>query len=81
MVRENDNFDIAIIEPKEIKYLAEDIKLNIIYEDDDLIVIDKQAGIETHTSKVNKNGKIFLFHNNYQSNYREVHQKLSVHLD
>ena len=36
LVRENDNFEIAIIKPKEIKYLAEDIELNIIYEDDDL---------------------------------------------
>ena len=58
LVRENDNFEIAIIEPKEIKYLAEDIELNIIYEDDDLIVIDKQAGIVTHPAPGNETGTL-----------------------
>ena len=45
--------------PKEIKYLAEDIELNIIYEDDDLIVIDKQAGIVTHPAPGNETGTLF----------------------
>lgn len=65
LVRENDNFEIAIIKPKEIKYLAEDIKLNIIYEDDDLIVIDKQAGIVTHPAPGNETGTLvqaLLYH-------------------
>ena len=56
---------IVIIEPKEIKYLAEDIKLNIIYEDDDLIVINKQAGIVTHPAPGNETGTLvqaLLYH-------------------
>ena len=48
LVRENDKFEISIIQANEIKYKGEDIKLDIIYEDDDLLVINKQAGIVTH---------------------------------
>ena len=65
LVRENDNFEITIIKINEEKYKAEDIKLNIIYEDDDLIVIDKQAGIVTHPAPGNKTGTLvqaLLFH-------------------
>ncbi len=58
LVRENDNFEITIIRPKEIKYIGEDIQLNIIYEDDDLIVIDKQAGIVTHPAPGNQTGTL-----------------------
>ena len=58
LVRENDNFEITIIRPKETKFTGEDIKLNIIYEDDDLIVIDKQAGIVTHPAPGNQTGTL-----------------------
>ncbi len=58
LVRENDNFEINIVKPKEKKYTAEDIKLNIIYEDEDLIVINKQAGIVTHPAPGNEKGTL-----------------------
>ena len=59
MVRENDNFEIvSIIQANEIKYLAEDIALQIIYEDNDLLVIDKQAGIVTHPAPGNETGTL-----------------------
>ena len=58
LVREGDSFEINIIKPQEIKYSGEDIELNIIYEDDDLLVIDKQAGIVTHPAPGNESGTL-----------------------
>jgi 23S rRNA pseudouridine1911/1915/1917 synthase len=58
LVRENDEFKISIIQTDEIKYIGEDIKLDIIYEDDDLLVINKQAGIVTHPAPGNQTGTL-----------------------
>ncbi len=58
LVRENDSFEISIIKPEEKKYIGEDIDLDIIYEDDDLIVINKQAGIVTHPAPGNQTGTL-----------------------
>ena len=43
---------------KETTIIGEDIKLNIIYEDEDLIVINKPAGIVMHPGAGNKSGTI-----------------------
>lgn len=58
LVRENDKFDVSITHSEEIKYKAEDIKLDILYEDDDLIIIDKQAGLVTHPAPGNETGTL-----------------------
>jgi 23S rRNA pseudouridine1911/1915/1917 synthase len=58
LVRENDKFEVSIIKPNEIKYTSEDIKLEIIYEDNDLLVINKQAGIVTHPAPGNETGTL-----------------------
>jgi len=58
LVRENDKFEISIILTTQIKYESEDIKLEIIYEDKDLLVINKQAGIVTHPAPGNETGTL-----------------------
>ncbi len=58
LVRENDKFEVSIIESREIKYTGEDIKLDIIYEDSDLIIINKQAGIVSHPAPKNETGTL-----------------------
>ncbi len=40
------------------EWIAEDIKLNIVYEDDDIVVIDKHAGIVVHPGAGNPTGTI-----------------------
>jgi len=45
-----DVVEIVIPEPRIIKAMAEDIKLKIIHEDKDIIVIDKPAGMVVHPS-------------------------------
>jgi len=58
LVRENDKFKISIIQTNEIKYKAEDIALQIIYEDKDLLIINKQTGIVTHPAPGNETGTL-----------------------
>ncbi len=50
---------------KELEIIPEDIPLNIVYEDEDLIVIDKPKGIIVHPARGHKSGTIvnaLLFH-------------------
>ena len=58
LVRENDKFEVSIVQSNEIKYTGEDIKLEILYEDKDLLVINKQAGIVTHPAPGNETGTL-----------------------
>lgn len=48
LVKENDVILFSFKEPQELKIAAANIELDIIYEDDDLIVINKAAGMTVH---------------------------------
>lgn len=50
--------------PHELELLPEPIPLNIVYEDDDVIVVDKQAGLVVHPGVGNWSGTLVngLFH-------------------
>ncbi len=47
-VRTGDSFQITIPPPQEAEPQAENIALDVVYEDDDLIVINKPAGMTVH---------------------------------
>lgn len=52
-------------EPREIELIPENIPLNIIYEDDDVIVINKEAGMVVHPGYGNYTGTLMnamVFH-------------------
>ena len=53
IVKENDICTLRIPEPTNAKPLGEKIKLEIIYEDNDLIVINKQKGLVVHPAPGN----------------------------
>ena len=57
-VKENDVIEIILEEPKEIDIKPEDIKLNIIYEDDYILVINKQKGMVVHPACGNMEGTL-----------------------
>lgn len=57
-VSENDEITIFKDDPKEIKLEAEDIPLNIVYEDDDILVVNKQKGLVVHPGNGNPNGTL-----------------------
>lgn len=47
-LRKSDNVEFIIPESKEVEILAEDIPLDVLYEDNDLIVINKKRGMVVH---------------------------------
>ena len=57
-IAEGDNISIIIPEPKKLSLKPYKFKLNIIYEDSDLIVIDKPAGIAMHPAPGNYDNTI-----------------------
>ena len=58
IVREKDKFVISIIQYSKVIYAGENIDLDILYEDDDFIIINKQAGIVTHPAPGNETGTL-----------------------
>ena len=51
-------FDIALGAPEPVETAAEDIALNVIWEDADLIVIDKPAGLVVHPAPASPSGTL-----------------------
>ncbi|MHA1539945.1 MAG: RluA family pseudouridine synthase [Alphaproteobacteria bacterium] len=59
--------EISFIEPEAVplELTAENIPLNIVYEDDDLVVVDKKAGMVVHTAAGHFSGTLvnaLLYH-------------------
>jgi len=51
--------------PREIELIPQDLPINIVYEDDDVIVVDKQAGMVVHPAYGNYSGTLMnalMFH-------------------
>ena len=64
-VSNGDSFCVMIPEAEEAEPQAEDIELDVIYEDDDLIVVNKPAGMTVHPAPGAKSGTLvnaLLFH-------------------
>lgn len=58
-VRHGDEITVILpYPPKETEVLPEDIPLNIVYEDDDVIVLNKAAGMVVHPGFGNHNGTL-----------------------
>jgi 23S rRNA pseudouridine1911/1915/1917 synthase len=47
-LKESDNIDVSLIFKNEIKILPSNIKLNTVYEDKDILIINKPAGMVVH---------------------------------
>ena len=64
-LRNNDLIYIQCPEPENLDVTAENIPLNIIYEDDDLLVVNKPKGMVVHPAHGNYSGTLvnaLLFH-------------------
>ncbi|MBQ7224972.1 MAG: RluA family pseudouridine synthase [Clostridia bacterium] len=64
-LRENDIVEIEEQEPKELSVEAENIPLDIVFEDEDIAVINKPAGMVVHPAPGNESGTLvngLLYH-------------------
>ncbi len=57
-VKENDVIELEIPEAKESKLEAEELPLNIVYEDKDILVVNKAKGMVVHPGNGNPNGTL-----------------------
>ena len=57
-LRGEEVLSVTIPEPEEIRITAESIPLRIVYEDDDLMLIDKPAGMVVHPARGNPSGTL-----------------------
>ncbi|MCI8412428.1 MAG: RluA family pseudouridine synthase [Clostridia bacterium] len=57
-VKENDNITIEEEKPKEIALKAQDIPVEVIYEDKDIIVVNKPKGLVVHPANGNPDGTL-----------------------
>lgn len=57
-MRAGDEIEVEIPEPREAEITAEDIPLNIVYEDSDLLVINKARGMVVHPAAGNWSGTL-----------------------
>ena len=64
-VRPNDKISVVIPKPKDLQVTAENIPLDIRYEDDDLLVVNKPKGMVVHPAAGNYDGTLvnaLLYH-------------------
>ncbi|MEE1379189.1 MAG: RluA family pseudouridine synthase [Clostridia bacterium] len=57
-IQENDKISVEIPEPKQIELKAQNIPIEIIYEDSDIIVVNKPKGIVVHPANGNPDGTL-----------------------
>ncbi len=57
-VKTNDIVEILVQPPKEVRILPENIPLDIYYEDDDLLVVNKPKGMVVHPANGNESGTL-----------------------
>lgn len=65
MVTAEDEFDVTMPEPEVLSVEPEDIPLEIVYEDDDVLVVNKPKGMVVHPAAGNYNGTLvnaIMFH-------------------
>ncbi len=81
-VKSDDEIHIAIPEPKKLELEPEDIPLEILHEDRDIAVINKQAGLVVHPGPGNWSGTLvngLLYHMNGLSSIGGVERPGIVH--
>lgn len=57
-LKEHDRIVVSIPEPQPLELMAEDIPLTVVYEDEDIIVINKARGMVVHPATGNYSGTL-----------------------
>ncbi|MBR6739046.1 MAG: RluA family pseudouridine synthase, partial [Oscillospiraceae bacterium] len=53
-----DELEISLPEPESVEIIAQDIPLDVVFEDDDVIVINKPRGMVVHPAPGHPNGTL-----------------------
>lgn len=64
-IKEKDIVEVIILEPKELSLKPEDLEIEILYEDDDIAVVNKPQGMLTHPTGRKREGTLvnaLLYH-------------------
>ena len=81
-IKTSDLITLSVQEEEEFVLLAEDIPLNIIYEDDDIIIVDKPQGMVVHPAHGNYVGTVvnaLMHHTDRLSNINDEMRPGIVH--
>jgi 23S rRNA pseudouridine1911/1915/1917 synthase len=57
-VKPGERYKIVVPEPESPEPLAEDIPLSVVYEDDDIVIVDKPAGLVVHPAAGHQAGTL-----------------------
>ncbi|MBQ8318678.1 MAG: RluA family pseudouridine synthase [Lachnospiraceae bacterium] len=57
-LRDGDNIEIIVPEPEELEILPENIPLDIVYEDDDILIVNKPKGMVVHPAPGHSSGTL-----------------------
>src|SRR5207237_5842238 len=57
-LRADDEIEIELTTPPSVSFAPENIPLEVIYEDDDVIVVNKSAGMVVHPAANNESGTL-----------------------
>jgi 23S rRNA pseudouridine1911/1915/1917 synthase len=57
-LRANDEIEIELTPPPSMAFIPENIPVEIVYEDDDLIIVNKPAGMVVHPAAGNQSGTL-----------------------
>lgn len=57
-IQEGDFIEVEKIEPKEVKLEAQEIPIDVIYEDEDILVVNKPKGMVVHPANGNPDGTL-----------------------
>lgn len=56
--KEGESYKVLVPPPLDVEPISEDIPLNIVYEDEDLLVVNKEAGMTVHPAAGSYNGTL-----------------------
>jgi 23S rRNA pseudouridine1911/1915/1917 synthase len=82
LVNEGDHILVQLPEPKNLEIVSEDIPIDIIYEDEDIAIVNKPQGMVVHPAPGNYSGTLvnaLLFHLNNLSTINGIIRPGIVH--
>jgi 23S rRNA pseudouridine1911/1915/1917 synthase len=83
-IQPHDVIDITLPRPRRLEAQAENIPLDIVFEDESIIVVDKPAGMVTHPAYSNYSGTLvnaLLYHSQLLSSNAELRPGIVHRLD